>query len=124
MSKHFCVNAVVSSLLRDYVVQPDYSEKREEIEAHEFVRLRQEGLNPRTGKEFLPTWHKVLFTTSDCVIVQEVELTWSLTRFKVRKIPMEDWNKTFVEWIDADHERFWEVEDCWDKGMRQYGAAL
>ena len=86
--------------------------------------LQQDGIHPETGKKFRPTWQKILFTTSDCVVVQEVEMTWNVTRFKVRKIPVEEWDDMFVEWIDADHNRFYDARQCWVDGARMYGAEV
>ena len=120
----FCVNTVISSLLRDYAVQPDYSELREQLEGHEYVYLRTSGVHPDTGKPFLPTWSKILFTTTDTVVVQEVELTWGHTRFQVKGIPLTSWEDEFVEWINEDHHRYSDCVECWEEGMGMYGAEV
>ena len=112
-NKQFSVNAVVSSLLLEYVVQPDYSEKREEIEAHELVRIKVKG-------KTRGNWCKILFTTSDTAIVQELELTHGFTRFQVFKVNLSEWDAKFVEWLDDD----WAVRDCNEEGMRMYGARV
>ena len=114
-NKQFCVNAVVSSLLHEYVVQPDYTQKREEIEAHEFVCLDVKGGIRNKGD-----WCKILFTTSDTAIVQEIELTHGHTRFQVFKVHLSEWDTKFVEWLDND----WIVQDCSQRGMRMYGARV
>ena len=122
MSK-FDQERLVSNLLLEYVNPPDYSELLYEIESYEFVILRCSlGLHPDTGKPFLPSWHKVLFTTSNCVIVQECEMTWNRTRFKVRKIDLDEWSDYFVEWMGTDHDRFSDARGCWEDGARMYGA--
>ena len=125
MSKQeFCVNAMVAKVLKDYVQQPDYSEKRAEIANHEFASLKRR--LPRTSTQIAnhdydgSVWCKILFTTSDAVIVQEVEMTCGNTRFQVYKIEISEWDGTFVEWLDDD----WVVRDCWEKGARMYGATV
>ena len=104
------------------LLQPDYSEKIAEIEAHEtkFVVLL---LGSATSGETGPTkWYRVLFTASDCVVVQEIELTAGYTRFKIKKIQFSDWDEKFVEWIGTDHDRFCDAASCWNDGMQMYGA--
>jgi hypothetical protein len=116
MSKQeFCVNAMVAKVLKDYVQQPDYSEKRAEIANHEFASLKVHTANDKWNGS---VWCKILFTTSDAVIVQEVEMTCNKTRFQVYKIEYPEWDEKFVEWLDDD----WVVRDCWQKGARMYGA--
>ena len=115
MSKQFCVNAVVSNLLRDYVTPRDFTQKREEIEAHKLVRIDVKGGTRNKGD-----WCKILFTTSDTAIVQEIELTWGHTRFQVFKVHLSEWDAKFVEWLDDD----WAVRDCNEEGMRMYGARV
>lgn len=113
MSKQFCVNAVIAEVLKDYVVQPDYSEKLEEIQGHEFVSLKVKG-----GTR--GDWCKILFTTTDTAVVQEVELTWGHTRFQVFKVELKDWDTLFEGWLDDDLV----VLDCYENGMRMYGARV
>ena len=119
---------VVSCLAKrvSEIVYPDFSQLRDEIEQHEFVSMRL-GLgtyNPDNGNEFnLPGWSKVLFVLPNCAIVQEVCLTWNVTRFKTHKILFgEEWENKFHEWIDEDHPRYEDCLDSWDEGMREYGA--
>ena len=109
----FCVNTVISSLLRDYAIQPDYSELREQLEGHEYVSLKVKG-----GTR--GDWCKILFTTSDTAVVQEVELTCGHTRFQVFKVDLSEWDTKFVEWLDND----WIVRDCGERGMRMYEAQI
>jgi hypothetical protein len=123
-------HGVVSCLAKyiKEIVHPDYCELREEIGKHEFLSMRL-GLgtyNPDTGDEFaLPNWTKVLFILQDCVIVQEVSLTWNVTRFKTHKLMLgEEWQSKFHEWIDADHPRYQDCLDSWEEGMREYGADI
>ena len=115
MSKQLDQERLVSSILETYVQTPDYSEKRAEIESHTFVTMKLPG-------DRVPHWYKVLFTTSDTAVVQEVLMTWDQTRFVVTPIPLSEWDTKFVEWIDEDHQRFWEVDESWQQGARQYGA--
>ena len=116
----FCQETLVAKLLKTYVVQPDHSAKLEEIASHEFVLLHQDGIHPETGKKFRPTWHKILFTTSDCVVVQEVWMSAYITRFKVRKIHVEEWDDVFVEWTNKKEG----LRQCWNDGARMYGARV
>ena len=117
----------MAKLLETYVVQPDHSAKLEEIASHEFVKLQQDAIRPG-GEKWLPTWQKILFTTSDCVVVQEVQMTWNVTRFKVRKIHVEEWDDVFVEWTDKNQETFYDgefwIRECWNDGARMYGARV
>ena len=75
------IDSVVGTLVKDFLQKPDYSPLMEEIATHEedFCNLTFEG-------ETEPKLYKVLFTTDDTIIVQELELTWNRTRFEVRKI--------------------------------------
>ena len=112
MSK-FDQERVVSNLLLEYVTSPDYSEKRDKIDAHEFVHLKVNG-------GIRGTWCVILFTTSDTAIVQQIELTCGHTRFRVFKVHLSDWDLKFVEWLDDNLV----VRDCYEKGMRMYGARV
>ena len=118
----FCINSVVSSLLKDFVVQPDYSAKREEIERHDLVVLKRQ-LTPN-ARGFITTHiYKIMFVTSDTVICQEVEKTCNgLGRFDVRKFELSEWDQWFDSWIDEDHVLHRVMNDCWTEGMRMYGA--
>jgi hypothetical protein len=115
---------VVSNLLETYLT-PDWSEKRAEITAHEFVRLRRKGVEGQeiVGHPEASSWYKVMFTTSDTAVVQELETKWDgPTRFHVGPVPLTKWDATFVEWIDEDHARYQDARSCWAEGMRMYGA--
>ena len=114
----FCVNTLVAQVLSSYVQTPDYSELREDIEKHAYARLRLK--TDACDKDGY--WYKILFTTSDCAVVQDVLLTWRDTRFAVHKVPLADWTDVFVEWMDEDHNRY---DDChyeYQRGMRSWGA--
>jgi hypothetical protein len=110
---------LVSNLLETYVQTPDWSAKRTEIRSHKFVSLR------RSGTIWYPLctiWYKVLFTTSDTVVVQQVELTGGETRFQVEGIPLAEWDARVEEWIDEDNVRYEDVRSAWAEGMGMYGA--
>ena len=113
--KDFSVNAVVSSLLRDYLAVPDYSAKKAEVEAHQFVTLK-------LCAEECGRWFRIQFVTSDTAVVQSILMRFDETRFCVKQIPLAEWDSKFVEWIDADHHRFYDVEDSWFAGLQEYGA--
>ncbi len=115
------------------LLEPDYTEKREEIESHKYVSLKLDLgiIDPVTGNESEDAdWGKVLFTTSDSAIVQAVELEYGSTRFKVYKIALgEEWDMKFVEWIDEDWEgtnrdgydtSYSVVHECWQEGAKMY----
>ncbi len=117
----------VSKMIKETVF-PEYKELRAEIAKHPFLsmRLNLGTYNPETGDEFnAEVWSKILFVLPDCVIVQEVLLTWNATRFKTFKINFgEEWDSKFVEFIDEDHDRYSDVLESWDEGMREYGAEI
>jgi hypothetical protein len=119
MSKQeFCVNAVVSKLLTDYVIQKDYSELMEDINenhADDFVRLKT---------PYGPILYKVMFTTSDTIIVQELEMSLD-TRFEVLKIHASEWDDRFDSWLTPDDENYeWLGRSSWEDGFRMYGATV
>jgi hypothetical protein len=98
-------------------LQPDFTALREEIAKHQFVRMKDD--LDCTGS----SWNKVLFTTSESAIVQEVELTFNQTRFRTHNVAFgAEWKNKFVNWIDADNECYIIVLDCWERGMAMYGA--
>ncbi len=117
----------VSKLIKETVF-PEYKELRAEIAKHPFLsmRLNLGMFNPETGDELnAGVWSKVLFALSDCAIVQEVLLTWNVTRFKIYKISFGDeWDSKFVEFIDEDHDRYDDIHESWEEGMREYGAGI
>ena len=112
----------VENLVANLIVeklQPDFTALRDEIAKHKFVHMK---LNLDEAFD-APTWAKVLFTTSESAIVQEVELTFDQTRFVTFNVAFgAEWDKCFVNWIDEDHSRFRDVLDCWERGMGMYGA--
>ena len=120
---------VVSCLARKIheLNHPDYSSLRAEIEEHEYVsmRLTLGTYDEDTGREFRgPCWVKVLFVLQNCAIVQEVEMSASVYRFKTYKVMFGDeWTNKFHEWIDqGEHPRFHDVNAAWFDGMAMYGA--
>ena len=118
----FCINAVVAKVLKDYVTPPDYSELMRDINenhANDFVVLKQDGRHPTTGKRFEPTDYKVLFTTSDTIVVQEVQMSFGRTRFKVRKFHAKEWPDYYEGWVTWS-----ELTRMWEDGCRYYGADL
>ena len=115
----FDSDAIVGAIIKGYVQQPDYSNIRDEIEEHKapgFCRVK------RDENDRCPGWCKILFVTSETVIIQEVELTFGQTRFQVRNIPFPEWKGLFVEWIGNLHTRYVDVAGCWIDGMCMYGA--
>ena len=118
----FCVNSIIAKTLESYVQVPDYSDLRDEIENHTFVQLKRQLTPDARG-----IWHlqryKILFVTSDTVIVEETELTCGCSRFQVRKIDLSEWDQWFDEYID-EGEGFVVQEMCWADGMRMYGAEV
>ena len=127
MSQEFCVNTVVSKLVKDYMQQPDYSAIRDEIDAHTegFCLIRQTLEDPVAGVcRPLGKLAKVLFTNSETVIVQDLELTCGHTRFNVRQIALPDWQKWLKEWVDEGGFYYDVCVDIWQDGMRMYGAEV
>ena len=127
MSQEFCVNTVVSKLVKDYVQQPDYSAIRDEIDAHTegFCLIRQRLEDPDTQVlRPLGKLAKVLFTNSETVIVQDLELTCGHTRYNVRQIALPDWQKWLKEWVDEGGFYYDVCVDIWQDGMRMYGAEV
>ena len=118
---HFCVNAVVATLLKDYVQRPCYDELLDEINTHKYVELRLgcDGFlfNPGEG-----SWYAITHVTSDAVVIQEVEMTAGMKRFAVHVVQCEDWNDVFIHWIDEDHDRYFDCNWAWETGMHMYGA--
>ena len=126
------MNMSVENLVANLIVeklQPDFTALRDEIATHQFVHMK---LNLDMDID-APTWAKVLFTTSESAIVQEVELTFDQTRFKTYNIAFgTEWTNKFVNWIDPDpspdndypspDNDYPIVLDCWERGMGMYGA--
>ena len=95
----FSVEALVGNIVQSFthVLLPDHRDLRTKIESHEFVLLKIENPEDAAHPEH---WAKVLFTTADCAICEEVEKTLGERRFQVRKIDLSEWDSYFVEWID------------------------
>ena len=75
--KGFSIDAVVGVLLKGYIQQPDFSAIRDEIEDHKapgFCVLKNETYVPEIGAIKAPTWWKIMFTTAESVVVQELEV--------------------------------------------------
>ena len=122
--KSFSVESVVSKLLLEYVQQPDYSEIKDQVEEYTadgygFVELKQ-SLSPDACTKL----SKILFTTTDSVIVQNLELTVASTRFTVQQILYSDWENWFVKHIPFVNTPglFRLCLDCWTDGFRMYGG--
>ena len=114
------MNMSVENIVANLIVeklQPDFTALREEIATHKFMYMR---LNLDTAI-VAPKFAKVLFTTSESAVVQEVELTCGRTRFMTYNIAFgEEWEKKFVNWIDPDNDSYEVISDCWQCGMRMY----
>lgn len=113
------ISSVVGVLIKDYVTEPDYSELRQEISEHDgdFVTIHW-------GGKLLPKIYAPQYTTKECVILQEVEMTWNVTRFNVYLVKLEDWERLFVEWISPGHKLYSCMRGAWEDGARMYGAEV
>ncbi len=111
----FCVNTVVAKIVGSYVQPTDYSALVEEIGNQRYAALQLEG-------DQIPHWYAMLYTTPQCVIVQDVLLKVECTRFRVSKVPLSDWNNVFKHWIDEDHPRYVDCHSEYEEGMRSWGA--
>ena len=114
----FSVEALVGNIVQSFthVVLPDHRDLRTKIESHEFVLLKKQ-LTPNPEDTAHPEhWAKVLFTTADCAICEEVEKTLGERRFQVRKIDLSEWDSYFVEWIDNNSL----CSDIWRRGATMY----
>ena len=122
----FSSEQLVSQILLDYVEIPDYSNLMEDINDNhglDFVTLKSDGICPETGNPWLPQLFKVLFTTSDTIIVQQVLMTFDTTRFRVRKIHAEEWADFFESWLKPGDKRYLpQGKFPWENGCRMYGA--
>ena len=107
----FSVEALVGNIVQSFthVVLPDHRDLRTKIESHEFVLLKKQ-------LKIESHWVKVLFTTAEYAVCQEVEMTCTDegtgTRFQVRKIDLSEWDSYFVEWIDNNSL----CSDIWRRG--------
>jgi hypothetical protein len=122
----FDINAVVGTLIKEYVAEPDYTELREEIAKHadDFVvwDWKPKG-EPRKG--LLNREYKVIATTKDCVVLQELQMTWNKTRFQVHVVELKLWGEYFVEWLTPEDEKYQFLGvSCWEDGARMYGARV
>jgi hypothetical protein len=123
------ISTVVGHLIKGYVTLPDYSVLMEEIKIHDddFVVLKDDRFPELDGVEY-----KILFTTVDAVIVQEVAMSKFSEvrmRFEVRKIDAGEWGNYFVEWITpsrefqyatAEEDRYLMCWNAWENGARWY----
>ena len=122
--RKLCLQNVISQVISD-ILQPDYTDLRNEIEKHAFVRMKLNlgTFNPESGDEFTtPVWGKVLYTCKECAIVQELELTWNVARFKTYRIMFGcEWESKFIEFIDEDHPDYDRIgQSSWVDGYRMY----
>ena len=123
------IATVIGVLVKDFVTPPDYSELMKDIcqnHADDFVELHKfDAVNPVCpgATKPLPELYKILFTTSDAIIVQELEKSWNRTRFEVRKIEAGEWDDYFVGWLAPGDDKYgWLGTSSWVDGMRMYGA--
>ena len=110
----FCVNAVVATVLKDYIKVPDYEAVLDEVLQHDYANLKLPG-------HAIHHWYAILHKTSDSVIVQDVLLNAGDTRFATHVVHIADWDGVFMEWIDADHARYHDCHYEFQRGMRSYG---
>ena len=136
MAKNFDVNAVVSSIINDYAPNPELAElarnwlKFEELKAelakHEYADLKHWVINdPNETSEQrrdATAWYKIKHILIDTVIVEDVLLRAGKTRFDTYVIKLSDWDTVFGEWIDRDHDRWWDCDSEYREGMRVWGA--
>jgi hypothetical protein len=125
----FDIATVVGVLVKEFALPPDYSTLMEELATHEndFVRLHTlDSIAPVCpGAIPIPRMFKILFTTDEAIIVQELELTWGNSRFEVRKIDACEWDDYFVEWLTPEDEDYGYLgRSLWVDGMRMYGAEV
>jgi len=122
MTQEFCVNALIAKLVTDLVNPPNYDALREQIASHDYVLLKDKQVYRDDCSDTFTSWYKILFTASDCVVVQAVLLDVTHTRFAVYKVPLSKWEGAFDEWIDEDHSRYYDCHNSFQEGMRTYGA--
>ena len=122
MTQEFCVNTVIAKLVTDLVNPPNYDALREQLESHDYVKLFDKQVYRDDCSDAFSSWYKILFTTSDCVVVQAVLLEVTHTRFAVYKVPLSKWGDAIDEWINEDHNRYADCHDSYQNGMRMYGA--
>ena len=116
---------IVAKIVTDYVLPPDYTNLMRDINdnhSEDFVKLKSDGICPATGNPWLPTYYKVLFTTSDTIIVQQIQMSYDLTRFRVRKFHASEWSDYFVSWLSHGDEAYNDYKELWDLGAAFYGA--
>ena len=115
--KSVSFEAVVGRICTSYVLPRDYSTLTGLLRQHKYVLLTNKNtptVRPlRTGQENI---YRVLFVCVESVIVQEIELTQNLTRFKTERIMFSDWVNRFVEWGD-ESEGGWN-KIYWEEGFR------
>ena len=119
----FDINETIGNLIQGYVQTPDYSALREELETHSYAKLKHHVIHNTGRFPDATAWYKILFVTTDCVIVQDVLLRYDHNnRFGTYKIELANWENVFSEWIDEEHDRY---EDChyeYQMGMRSLGV--
>ena len=99
------------------ILQPDYSEKIAEIEKYEFASVNINGHGPEQVK--------ILFTTPQYAIVQEILLEMSSDlpmRFRTYKIQLgAEWDAKFVEFVEEDSDEHDTLVHDWQSGVELYG---
>ncbi len=126
-TKTFCVNTVVAKILKDYVQCPTFEELRAEIQQQRYANLRYHVLMKTPFAETRPDvnqWYAVLYVTSDSVVIQDVLLKCTDTRFAVHVVKLEDWNTVFLGWVDEDHKWYEACHDNFVNGMLKYNAQI
>ena len=105
----------LTDIIKTFVLPPDHSAIRDEIEEHTgFVRITDRKLPSES------CWAKVLFTNNETVILQRVEMRVNRTRFCVHQIALPEWNRWFVAWIDEGDHAYEGAMDCWQQGYLMY----
>ena len=117
------MDAVVGQIVKDYIQQPDYSEIRDKVQQHldehgGFVRVRTKAYFSYPAH--VTCWGKILFTTGDSVVLEDLEMICTKTRFNVQQILYTDWANVVKQYIDETHEDFRVCRNVWEDGCRMY----
>ena len=127
MAQQFDINAVVTSILKDYVQTPTFEELKADISRYQYVGLRDHFVNDvkYSGRYGHVTgWYKIKHVLSEAVIVEEVLLKCGKTRFDTHVVKLSEWDKVFGEWIDSDHDHWFDCDFEYKNGMRSWGARV
>lgn len=117
----FCVNAVISMIINEYLRGPDWSGLITKIKNYKYVNLQyrivEDPETEFTSKAWYGCYYRILFVNQDSIIVENIELEIGDKRYGIYQIFYNDWDKVFISWVDEDTDNIEELDEIYENGI-------